>query len=394
MTEIDVAAWDDDSWIVASDPPWRAGCRLLQARWREIELGLPPGPRAGGSDQRLVSSMLPAGADPNANFLAPEIARAVEARLAEGDHSGIIEQSRLRRNLLSSQPACFNLFGPFVDRPASLLGWVRSIDPHADTVVRIGFEWAPPRDRHFGGGSAFDAVVVYAAGTSTRMLGIECKYAEDLGESRIGAKADSAYASFTVESGRWRSDAVAALDQRRLRQLWLNTLLVQSCADREPEIDVATAVVVACADDVEARRATEQVQAQLRDRGELRWQPYEAVLDLIDEPDLAGWRGRFCDRYLRFDRVAHRLRPDDARRTPALINAFAAAADVLLTVGRRVTGEGSVLDQVATAELTSADSQALLDATARADRLAEELRALRAEPLFDLLAVVERPADG
>src|SRR5436305_1864853 len=108
-TEHEEIAWDARRWREKGDNGWTAGCRWLQAWWRDQVLHMNPGEPTGSMRDGLVSSMLPLGSDSGLNFLDPSIRAAVEARLAEGDHSGIIEKDRLYRNLLSSQPTCFNL---------------------------------------------------------------------------------------------------------------------------------------------------------------------------------------------------------------------------------------------------------------------------------------------
>lgn len=165
--------WDGERWKERNDNQWTAGCRWLQTWWRHHDLALPPGPISSSRPERLVASMLPLDAPTGSNFLSPAAAQAVRVRVAEGNHSGIIDQDRLNRNLLSSQPACFNLFGPFVSAPDELIGWVHSIDRDAVRVTGVRFEWAPPRADHFDGGSAFDAFLTYEGpGDGQRFLGV------------------------------------------------------------------------------------------------------------------------------------------------------------------------------------------------------------------------------
>lgn len=66
--------------------------------------------------------------------------------------------------------------------------WVRTIDPDADELTRIRLEWAPPRQDHFNGGSAFDAFVEYEAAGRPRFIAVECKYAEHLADNRIAVR--------------------------------------------------------------------------------------------------------------------------------------------------------------------------------------------------------------
>ncbi len=53
--------WNHHRWLMKGDTDWIAGCRWLQAWWRD-EHGWPPGPRTP-SDERLVASMLNQGCD-------------------------------------------------------------------------------------------------------------------------------------------------------------------------------------------------------------------------------------------------------------------------------------------------------------------------------------------
>ena len=300
--------WDASVWK-ERDTGWAAGCRWLQSWWRENRLNLDPGEHSEGRPDRLVSSMLPIAAERDRNFLNREILAAVDARIDEGNHSGIIEKDRLFRNLLSSQPACFNLFGPFVTDPSLLLDWVKSIDVETVSVDLVRFEWAPNRKNHFDGGSAFDAVIEYSA-SGRRFLAIECKYAENLATSSINVR--DPYRTFTENSDHWRTGATRRLDVTHLRQFWLNVLLAQSLVERENVYERGIVLIVACASDSSARTATGLVRSELHEPDRwLRWMPYESILE--HAPSQGLWAEHFRSRYLNFTPVAHMLADDDER---------------------------------------------------------------------------------
>lgn len=176
--------WDDPRWLEKSDNAWQRGLRHQQAWWREERLGQPPGPLIGG--ERLVASMLPRTVGLGPNLMTAEARLAAEraiARLSRSGGPGIIQEERLRRNMLSSQPLCFNLFGYLSEHPATLLPWVRQLSPDAAEVIEVRLEWAPA-DKPLGG-SAFDAFVEYALSGGRRgFFGIECKYAENLARAQ------------------------------------------------------------------------------------------------------------------------------------------------------------------------------------------------------------------
>lgn len=295
------------------DNTWARGCRLLQAHWRAFVLEMPAGARTEDDPDRVVSSMLPiSGTAVTAGFITPEVIAAVEDRLAHHEYGGLLNEDRLRRNLLSSQPLTVNLFGHLQAHPLALLPWVQTFDEQAEAVTDIRIEWAPDKAKHFGGGSAFDAFVEYETGDGERgFLAVECKYAENLSKSDVKT-VRAVYVARTLESGQWASGAVEALDQQGRRQFWLNTLLAQSVL--ASDYDRGYSVVLSCAADLAAGHAVEQVRAQLVESGFLRWCSYEGLLSTIDAAELSGWKERFARRYLDFGPVAEWLDPDDPRQ--------------------------------------------------------------------------------
>jgi hypothetical protein len=388
---IDDALWDHPGWK-ERDTPWTAGCRWLQSWWRANQLRLPPGELSAKRRGRFVASMLPLGTDRAANFFGTDVLAAFDSRLAEGNHSGIINEDRLLRNLLSSRPTCFNLFGPFVADPSLLLDWVKTIDPEAERVDRVRFEWAPNRKLHFGGGSAFDAFVEYTA-RGRRFLGVECKYAEDLEASSIAVRPP--YIEFTEASSEWREGASRRLDVARLRQLWLNTLLAQSLIEREDSYERGTVVVVACAADRTAREATALVRGELhKPDAWLCWSPYEEVIASVRGHD--AWAAWFRRRYLDFTPIRHLLRDDDPRVQPDDEPTVRGLHD-LLAIGQRVTGEGSVLEQIVNAltdrRMPGASTVDLDGLNARAAQLAVDLKTWR-QAAYDVWQDIEETWRG
>ena len=243
--------WHDPSWRVSSDNTLQAGLRLQQAWWRQARRGireaglLHPPPKPGKPARLhnpLVVSMLPetqVGFAPN--LMWPEAIDAYEAaKLALNAGAGIIYEDRLRRNLLSSQPLCFNLFGYLsqVD-PNALLPWVRLYAPQATSVSRILCEYSASAAELGAaplGGSAFDAFVEYTLpGDSTGFIGIETKYHEDLAKGlkipREGSTARDKYAQETRLRA-WQPGAESKLiEHRKNLQFWYNQLLAQRTHD-------------------------------------------------------------------------------------------------------------------------------------------------------------------
>lgn len=252
---------------------------------------------------RLVASMLPLDVDFAPNLMTEEaVFSATDAleSLRSEKRPGLIQQERLRRNLLSSQPMCFNLFGHLSSDPKSLLPWVRSISPNAVDVADVRLEWAPAAD--VIGGSAFDAFVGYRCSDGRRgFLGIEVKYAEDLAKAHPKPAPDK-YRQPTTE-GPWHEGAAERLDRPTLRQFWFNQLLTQ-VVKRTHNYDEAYGVVVACAQDAKARDVVAQVATELVDPSTLRFAALEDIVATVEGHD--AWKAAFTERYLTYEAVDER----------------------------------------------------------------------------------------
>ncbi|KAA1419194.1 hypothetical protein F0U44_12135 [Nocardioides humilatus] len=287
--------WNDPAWAEAADNKWQARLRRQQAWWRDTVLGIPAGPRIG--HDRLVSSMLPADVGLSPNLMWKEAVDAAEAAIAAIQNEkrpGLIQEERLRRNLLSSQPLCFNLFGFLSAHPESLLPWVRTLQPLAMTVHEVLLEWAPPKGAI--GRSAFDAFVSYETEAGKRgFVGIEVKYAEDLAAAQR-TPADEKYMTAT-RSGLWKSGAIERLDRPKLRQFWYNQLLAQVVLS-SGEYHEGFGAIVACAADQPAQDVAATVAGELTDPTTLRFCSIEDVVSSVHGHE--DWRSRFTQRYLTY----------------------------------------------------------------------------------------------
>lgn len=341
--------WDDRRWAERRDSPWKASRRWLQSWWREIELGLPAGPPTDPRRKRPVASMLPQDVGWDANYLS-ETAAAVARGLLDTHVGGIVDDDRLRRNLLSSQPLCVNLFGHLAEHPGVLVQWLQQVGFNAAEIVDVRFEWAPPREQHFGGGSAFDTMVVYRTGSDRLgFVGIETKYAENLAEQSVTKR--PVYAEYTEACGHWRDGAVGRLKQPVTVQLWLNTLLAQSTVElHDEDFDEGRCLMMSCAADHAALDATVDVAAELEpEESWLDWVSYEELIDIAARhEDTAAWAERFRRRYLDPNPINHLVDAAKNRLSTgdrAAVEQLASAARLAAAVAERVCGEDSIIDQ-------------------------------------------------
>lgn len=332
MTSLDAATpWNDERWQVKGDNPLQAGLRLQQAWWRQECLAQPEAGRAHpvrpGKKQPkrnpLVSTMLPETVEISANLVTDEaVAAYVDARDRLETAPHLVQEDRLRRDLLASQPLCFNLFGHLAQaEPDALLPWVRSYAPEATRVagIRLGYG---PSATELGeeplGTSAFDAFVEYDLPDSRLgFVGVQTMYAEDLSKGLAvppaGSAARAKYVSETERWG-WRDGAAdVLLGHRRNLQFWYHQLLAQRTralvrtGDGAPKYAEHVVVVVASRLDTSARATVDKVAGLLEDdeRGTLRFATLEDVIDAVvgHEP----WKHALWQRYTDFTPIQRDL---------------------------------------------------------------------------------------
>ena len=161
--------------------------RFHQSWYRDRVLGEPYGTGPARTSTASYGNMLAEEpADRGCNFLTSAIFEVANERLAEG--SGVVEPFRLKRNMLSSQPMCFNLFGE-LKRDRELATklvralWGKEIEALWGSgmarVTDVRLEWAPDPKEHLDDRTAFDAFIEYEMeGGEKGFIGIETKLTE------------------------------------------------------------------------------------------------------------------------------------------------------------------------------------------------------------------------
>ena len=292
--------WNAPELQVASDTKWRAQYRALQSWYRETVLQVDPGAKA---PNRLVGSMLPAEtveANPGLNFLTTEIAAYVEKRIPDVQAAdGTIEVDRLRRNMLSSMPLCFNLFGHLRGAPQATAEALSSLlKLEIAEIERIEVEWAPPAAEHLGDRTAFDAFIEYRTREGARgFLGVETKYTEPFSQTVYESERYRAL-SEAPASG-FKPGAYERLTGPDTNQLWRNALLALSLRAKGGYAH-GHVLVVACRDDGGAAKALRGLRAELVDPDALvRSLPLEDLIGAFKKrTETKEWAGAFERRYL------------------------------------------------------------------------------------------------
>jgi len=178
------------------------------------------------------------------NFLSPEIREVAEARLRKKQTHETLDAQRLRRDLLSSMPMAFNLFGEAAlsENEMSRSSLAELFGVPSEMPSDIVFEWSPARrsDRYTRDRTAFDVALRLASSGGPRtVVGIETKYHEHSAKEMRPIPADAkahlryqeqteflvaiAEASGAFRTG-WKDDVLAT----DLRQLWRDHLLALS----------------------------------------------------------------------------------------------------------------------------------------------------------------------
>jgi hypothetical protein len=209
------------------DSAFTARMRLHQSWYRAHVLGAGYGVGPTATSPTRYGNMLgaPAG-EAGANFLTPQIFEVAKQRIAAG---GGVERFRCLHNMLSSQPMCFNVFGPLVADVELATRLMKTLLPgEVRHVVWVAIEWAPsPKNEYLGDATSFDAVVVYERPDGRRaFVGIETKLTDSFSPKEYKSER---YRQLTecAESA-WRQESWSLLAQSQWNQLWRNQLLVEA----------------------------------------------------------------------------------------------------------------------------------------------------------------------
>lgn len=281
-----------------------ATMRRHQSWWRAQRLGVSCGVGPSAKGTKLGNYLMPEDGAAGRNFLTDEIHEVASARIGDG-----VEEYRCRHNLLSSQPMCFNLFGPLVPKTNADLAaqLMNALLPGEVTRVReVRIEHRPePIADYLGDHTAFDAFIDYERHDGRpAFLGIETKLTEPFSQNNPPERT-AHYRQLTAWfDGVWRADRYSELAHPSWYQLWRNHLLVEAVR-RHPDSDYASGrvMVVGHPSDANLNKAVDGYAELLVDP------PSSMVVRPINQivaawkPVVAGttrgqWLDDFHDRYV------------------------------------------------------------------------------------------------
>lgn len=302
---IDSMSWWDPRLAYAGDQNDRIrSYRRLQSRWREVELELPPGSYVDRNGQeRPLGSRLPDGSQPGHQLLSEESVDYTLARLPKIEEEGRkAEPNRLWRNMLSSQPLCFSLFGHLAHHRGAGARVLDAVLPWPiESIEEVLVEHAPAAAALALGGeradnTAFDTMLIVRSDGKQRILGVETKYTEPFTQKRYDKPS---YRAVTGRDGSWFSAGAAEVAKEpRTNQLWRNAMLAQETAKIMGY--AASVVVLTAAHDHHAEQAVAGLTPWLvKPDDTMTHTLLESVITAAEkEPTLFDWATRFRARYL------------------------------------------------------------------------------------------------
>ncbi len=208
-----------------SDSPLQKRMRLHQSWWRAFVLHEEQGQHPLNPDMQIGSSILN-GENSHSNFLDKYAIQAVQKTLSkrDADSRGMIAESRLYNNLLSSQPLCFNFFGRLKYNLPLATHVFQQYYSEIKEVTEIHFEFAPYSATN-GDNSAHDVALEFVNSTGLKgLIGLECKYTEPFSP---GVYHKPVYEKIYSESNAF-SAKYDELTTSAYNQLFRNQLIVES----------------------------------------------------------------------------------------------------------------------------------------------------------------------
>jgi hypothetical protein len=211
------------------DNPFAARMRFHQSWYRAkmLKVSFGHGPRRN-SPSLYGNYLTQEDGNQGLNFFTPQLGErifsVVKQRLAE--NKGAIEPYRLLCNMLSSQPMCFNLFGPLVNDFGLATALLKPLFPDEILeVTRVKLEFAPePATEYLNDHTAFDAYVEYTALDGNKgFIGIETKLVEPF---TLAEHEHKEYWKWSHhEDAPWVEITLSNLRDVKINQLWRDHLL-------------------------------------------------------------------------------------------------------------------------------------------------------------------------
>jgi hypothetical protein len=286
-----------------SDNAFTAKMRRHQSWYRAKVLRLPFGTGPQAKSKHYYGNMLTQkdGAA-GKNFLTPEIAKVAKKRVAQ--NKGTVEPFRLFHNMLSSQPMCFNLFGPLVNDLDLARKLIDALVPERVVrVLRVEIEWAPePKSEYLNDRTAFDAFVEYLDAEGKKYaLGIETKLTEPFSQKEYDSESYRRWMKFN--DAPWKADAESRVAAIAHNQLWRDHLLAFALEKhRKSKYSRCHFMLVRHPDDQACEKITNTYRSLLSNEESFIDMPMDRLIDSwlprVQDEKNKSWLEAFQERYL------------------------------------------------------------------------------------------------
>ena len=280
--------------------------RWHQSWYRARVLRVAHGPGPLPSSRTPYGNMLDEGAASRGlNFLTADIFELAKQRVAT--RTGAVDEFRLMRNMLSSQPMCFNLFGMLALNHDMATDMVRALwGAHVKRVTDVRFEWAPqPTGEYLDDQTAFDVFIEYKGdGGQAGFIGIEAKLTEPFSQRHYDKLT---YRRWMTPDSPWRGASREAVADIQHNQLWRDHLLAWSML-RHPSRRYRSGhlSVVFHPEDHRCRSVIDRYRRLLRSHATFSAFDLTQVVSAW-RPFAGAWLDTFAERYLALNASDQRL---------------------------------------------------------------------------------------
>lgn len=221
---------------------WRDKIRIHQGWWRAFVLGITEGEYYDNRNKiwkRICNQVFQETSSDDINFLSDTVYQSVKNTLSGRNNisAGMIDEDRLKFNLLSSQPLCFNFFGELIEDLDFGTKVLQSWFSDVSRLTNVLFEYAP-KEKESDDNSAFDfAFEVENNKMQKGIIGLECKYTDSFSfkpqKSKvyygdIESKGYERYNEiFSKSKKSFRNDYFEYVRDKDINQLFRNQLIAE-----------------------------------------------------------------------------------------------------------------------------------------------------------------------
>jgi hypothetical protein len=264
--------------------------RIHQGWWRAFVLGLTEGEYYDNIHKewkKVCNRTFIETSNQDINFLTPQAVQAARLALKERDglNPGIIEETRLNFNLLSSQPLCFNFFGELMLDKGFGIKVLRNWWPGLTELKRVVFEFAP-KERFTNDNSAFDVAFEVTIGDRSGLIGLECKYTDSFSSTEY----DKPEYREIFSKSKSFSSGFEDLKSERFNQLFRSQLIAEALVQHK-KYDFVKMGLFCYHQDSSAISTAEEFKKKLANPDDFTLINYREYIENIQKLDL-DWRQR------------------------------------------------------------------------------------------------------